>query len=255
MSHKLRLDDLLVARELAPNKSQARALIMAGKILVNGKKVDKAGHACKIDAELELCAAPSAYVSRGGEKLAGALKKFDTLALKGRVAIDIGASTGGFTDCLLQHGVAKVYAIDVGYGQLAWKLRQDPRVHNIERCNFRYLAAGSIDEDFDLVVADLSFISLEKILDPLRAHLHKNTDCVVLIKPQFEVGRNALGSGGVVRDPALRLEAIENVIAAAKVLGYEFMDGVDSSLPGPKGNVEYLAWLRYEVSKSEKPLL
>ena len=161
------------------------------------------------------------------------------------MALDIGASTGGFTDCLLQRGAAKVYALDVGYGQLAWKLRTDPRVINIERTNFRYLEPGYFSEPIELVVADLSFISLDKILGPLKGHLTPGADCVFLIKPQFEVGKGLVGSGGVVRDPQVRAQAIERVIQTAKDLGYQYIDGADSTLPGPKGNVEFLAWLRF----------
>ena len=246
MIEKMRLDDWLVANGLLPNKSQAKSLIMAGKVFVNGQRVDKAGTPTRLDAEVEIMGMPSQYVSRGGYKLAGALDRFSALSLAGRIALDIGASTGGFTDCLLQRGVAKVYALDVGYGQLAWKLRTDERVINIERTNFRYIEPGFFADPIDLVVADLSFISLEKILEPLKGHLGTHADCVLLIKPQFEVGKGQVGSGGVVRDIKVRAEAIERVIETAKGLGYCFVDGADSTLPGPKGNVEYLVWLSYD---------
>ena len=245
MIDKKRLDDWLVEHELAPNKSQARALIMAGEVFVGGKKIDKAGTPIKPDADVTVRGQFNPYVSRGGLKLAGALDRFVDLNIAGRVALDIGASTGGFTDCLLQRGAAKVYALDVGYGQLAWKLRTDPRVINIERTNFRYLEPGYFSEPIELVVADLSFILLDKILGPLKGHLNPGADCVFLIKPQFEVGKGLVGSGGVVRDPQVRAQAIERVIQTAKDLGYQYIDGADSTLPGPKGNVEFLAWLRF----------
>ena len=245
MIEKQRLDDWLVANGLVPTKSQAKSLIMAGKVFVDGKRVDKAGTPTKPDADVQINGMPSQYVSRGGYKLAGALDRFSDLAIEGKIALDIGASTGGFTDCLLQRGAAKVYALDVGYGQLAWKLRTDERVVNIERTNFRYLEAGFFADPIELAVADVSFISLEKILEPLKAHLAHEADCVLLIKPQFEVGKGQVGSGGVVRDTQVRKEAIERVIETAKNMGYQVIDGADSTLPGPKGNVEYLVWLHY----------
>lgn len=246
MIEKIRLDDWLVLHGVFENKSRARSFIMAGKVLVNGKKVDKAGTPTRTDAEVEVIGMPGQYVSRGGYKLEGALKVFSDLSLEGRIGLDIGASTGGFTDCLLQRGVAKVYAVDVGYGQLAWKLREDPRVINIERTNFRYCEKGFFADPIEVVVADLSFISLEKILDPLRAHLAPQADCVMLIKPQFEVGKDQIASGGVVRDQQIREGAIRRVIETAESFGFAFMQGVDSSVPGAKkGNIEYLAWFRY----------
>ena len=249
MIEKIRLDDWLVQNGLLPNKSQAKSLIMAGKVFVDGKRVDKAGTPTKPDADVQISGMPSQYVSRGGYKLAGALDRFSDLKIENRIALDIGASTGGFTDCLLQRGAARVYALDVGYGQLAWKLRTDPRVINIERTNFRYVEPGFFKDTIDLVVADLSFISLDKILDPLRKHLTVNTDCVLLIKPQFEVGKGQVGSGGVVRDPVAREEAIARIIQIASDLGYRLIDGADSTLPGAKGgNIEYLAWMKYIVS-------
>jgi len=245
MTERMRLDDWLVASKMVPTKSQARSIIMAGKVFVNGKRADKAGFFVKPEDAVEIPGEASPYVSRGGVKLSGALDHFAPIVLQDRVALDIGASTGGFTDCLLQRGVKRVYALDVGYGQLAWKLRTDARVVNIERTNFRYLAQGFFPEPIEVAVADLSFISLEKILPSLRLHLAEVADCVFLIKPQFEVGREGVGAGGVVRDPLLRLQAIERVIASACDMGFDYVDGVDSSLPGPKGNVEFLAWFRF----------
>lgn len=247
MASKMRLDDWLVAKRLMPNKSQAKSMIMAGKVWVNGRRSDKAGTPTRADAEVEVVGETSQYVSRGGHKLAGALDRFKALQVKGRIALDIGASTGGFTDCLLQRGVTKVYALDVGYGQLAWKLRSDERVINIERSNFRHVKAGFFDDPIELAVADLSFISLEKILEPLKAHLASRADAVLLIKPQFEVGKGQVGSGGVVRDQVLRTKVIERVIETAQSLGYRFVEGADSTLAGPKGNLEYLAWLQWDA--------
>jgi len=250
MIEKIRLDDWLVNHGIIENKSQARSMIMAGKVIVNGKKVDKAGTPTRLDAEVEVIGLPGKYVSRGGFKLEGALNRFTELKLEGKIGLDIGASTGGFTDCLLQRGVARVYAVDVGYGQLAWKLREDPRVVNIERTNFRYCEPGFFADPIEIVVADLSFISLEKILEPLKAHLAPQADCVMLIKPQFEVGKDQIGSGGVVRDKQIRTQAIERVIETAKSFGFELIDGADSTLPGAKkGNIEYLAWLHWDASK------
>jgi 23S rRNA (cytidine1920-2'-O)/16S rRNA (cytidine1409-2'-O)-methyltransferase len=250
MIEKIRLDDWLVEHGFFENKSRARAFIMAGKVLVNGKKVDKAGTPTRLDAEVEVIGIPGKYVSRGGYKLEGALNAFPELKLEGKIGLDIGASTGGFTDCLLQRGVAKVYAVDVGYGQLAWKLREDPRVVNIERTNFRYCEKGFFVDPIEIVVADLSFISLEKILEPLKAHLAPLADCVMLIKPQFEVGKDQIASGGVVRDKQIRENAILRVIETAKSFGFEFVKGIDSSVPGAKkGNIEYLAWLRWDAQK------
>ena len=251
MVEKFRLDDLMVEIGLVPTRSQAKSYIMAGKVFVDDKRVDKAGTQVKKDAHIELKGADSQYVSRGGYKLAGALDRFKELKIEGKIALDIGASTGGFTDCLLQRGAQKVYALDVGYGQLAWKLRTDPRVVNIERTNFRYIEPGFFADPIELAVADVSFISLDKMLEPLKGHLAQEADCVLLIKPQFEVGKDQVGSGGVVRDPKARAEAIERIIELAKSIGYTVVDGADSTLAGAKGgNIEYLAWLHYSKVNS-----
>lgn len=251
-----RLDVRLVELGLAENRSRARALIMAGCVLVDDRPVTKAGTAVAAEAAIRLKGGePLKYVSRGGLKLETALRHFIPagLAVEQRVAIDVGASTGGFTDCLLQHGAARVFAVDVGYGQLAWKLRQDPRVVVLERTNIRNLSAPTLlaacqDDDAtlpDLAVADVSFISLEKILEPTLALLLRPADLVVLIKPQFEVGKGNVGHGGVVRDAALREQAIEQVLTSATRLGLEVAAHVDSETPGAKkGNIEHLAWLR-----------
>lgn len=229
---------------MVDSRSRARALIMAGEVLVDDHPATKAGTPTPEDAEVRLRSELQRFVSRGGVKLDGALTTFE-LDVEGRVAIDVGASTGGFTDCLLQRGAAKVFAVDVGYGQLAWKLRSDARVVGIERCNIRYLELEQLGQPCDLAVADVSFISLSKILAPLSRLLVGGADCVLLVKPQFEVGKGNVGHGGVVRDEALRISAIEDVRQSAEALGYTFLRGVDSTLAGPKGNLEHLIWLKW----------
>jgi 23S rRNA (cytidine1920-2'-O)/16S rRNA (cytidine1409-2'-O)-methyltransferase len=238
-----RLDVRLVALGLAPSRERAQSLIMAGQVLVDGARVDKPGEKPRPEAVLTLTGDPNPYVSRGGLKLDGALTRFG-LGVAAKVALDVGASTGGFTDCLLQRGAAKVYAVDVGYGQLAWKLRQDPRVINLERTNIRGLGADQIPDPLDLAVADCSFISLTKVLPHVLPLLRPGADLVVLVKPQFEVGKDRVGKGGVVRDEALRQEAIADVRRACEALGCTVLGGADSELAGPKGNLEHLLWLR-----------
>jgi 23S rRNA (cytidine1920-2'-O)/16S rRNA (cytidine1409-2'-O)-methyltransferase len=238
----VRLDLLLVERGLAPSRERARRLIMAGAVLVDDRPVTKAGADVADDAAVRLRTADSPYVSRGGEKLAGALAVFP-VDPRGRVALDVGASTGGFTDCLLQRGAARVYAVDVGYGQLAWTLRQDPRVAVRERTNARALAPGTLPEVPDLAVIDVSFIALAKVLSAVTAVLAPAADVVALVKPQFEVGRGRVGKGGVVRDPALRAEAVAGVRTAAAALGWSIRGEAESVLPGPKGNREVFLWL------------
>jgi 23S rRNA (cytidine1920-2'-O)/16S rRNA (cytidine1409-2'-O)-methyltransferase len=248
---KERLDKLLVARGLCETRSRAQALIVAGKVVVGDHAESKPGTAVPIDAPLRIKGEDHGFVSRGGLKLQGALEVFGReraggeagLEVRGRVAMDVGASTGGFTDCLLKGGVAKVYAIDVGYGQLAWRLAQDPRVINIERQNIRTLALEAIPEAIELVVIDCSFISLTKVLPALPPFLAPAADVVALIKPQFEVGREAVGKGGIVRDPAARRRAQEIVEAAARELGFVVREVCDSPIRGQKGNLELLIWL------------
>lgn len=240
---KKRLDILLVERELAASRSQARALVMAGQVLVDGQRVDKAGTALAEDAVIELRGDLNPYVSRGGLKLRGALDAFN-YAAQDKVVIDVGASTGGFTDCVLQAGARRVYAVDVGYGQLAWKLRQDPRVEVIERTNIRHMPADRLPELCDLAVIDCSFISLELVLPNTLTFLGPEADVIALIKPQFEVGRGNIGKGGVVRDEQLRQEVIASIEAFAHTLGMVRIDSVDSSIHGPAGNVEHLIWLK-----------
>lgn len=238
---KERLDLLLVERGLAESRAKAQALVLAGQVVVNDQRVDKPGAQVPEDAELRLKGEVLPYVSRGGLKLKGALAHFG-LKVAGLRCADIGASTGGFTDCLLQEGAAFVHAIDVGYGQLHERLRTDPRVRSRERVNARYLTAEDLPEAVDFMVADLSFISLRQVLPALAPFLAPGGALVALVKPQFEVGRERVGKGGVVRDDAARQEAIEAVSAAARALGLEPRGVVDSSLPGPAGNREALLW-------------
>lgn len=234
----VRLDLLLVERGLAESRSLAQRLIRAGEVLVDGQLADKPGADVAEDADISLKAKPR-FVSRGGEKLAAALAQFP-VDVAGKVAADIGASTGGFTDCLLQHGAAKVYAIDVGYGQLAWELRQDARVVVMERVNARYLAA--LPEPVDVIVSDVSFISLRIVYATAVSWLKPGGTVVSLIKPQFEAGREHVGKGGVVRDPAVHRRVLETVTAEMAALGLGLRGLMVSPLRGPAGNVEFLGW-------------
>ena len=240
---RARLDVLLVERGLAPSTTRAQARILAGHAFVDGQRVDKAGTAIKRSATIELRGDENPFVSRGGIKLEHALRTFG-YDVTDRVVIDVGASTGGFTDCVLQRGARRVYAVDVGYGQLAWRLRHDERVVNMERTNVRHLAHDDIPEPCDLAVVDCSFISLHKVLPGALQFLPEGADVIALIKPQFEAQREAIGRGGVVRDEEARAQAIEDAIAQAHKLGLTLVQGADSTLAGPAGNVEYLAWFR-----------
>lgn len=242
MAERRRLDVLVVERGLAPNRERARRLIMAGDVLVDDRPVTKAGQQVDAAAALRVRSAPAPYVSRGGEKLAGALAAFG-LDVRGRQALDVGASTGGFTDCLLRHGAARVIALDVGYGQLAWSLRQDARVVVVERANVRALEPQALPFVPDLATIDVSFISLALVLPAVARVVAPGADVLAMVKPQFEVGRERVGSGGVVRDPALRAEAVAGVRAAAEGCGYAVRGEADSVLPGPKGNRETFLWL------------
>lgn len=237
---KERLDLLLAERGLAPSRSRARAMIMAGEVLVDGQRVDKAGARVATSSTLELKEKPR-YVSRGGDKLAAAVVAFP-LGIAGSVCADVGASTGGFTDCLLQHGAARVYAIDVGYGQLDWTLRQDARVVVMERCNARQIS--TLPEPLDVVVIDVSFVSLRLILPVVRNWLKTPANVVALIKPQFEAGRRSVGKGGVVRDPQVHRQVLLQVLAAAREVGFCVAGLLRSPLLGPAGNVEFLCWLK-----------
>ncbi|SNB46096.1 TlyA family RNA methyltransferase [Geobacter sp. DSM 9736] len=240
---KQRLDKVLVDRGLVQSRERARALIMAGLVVVNDHRAEKAGAAVAPDADIRIKGEILPYVSRGGLKLEKALNDF-RLDVTGRTVIDVGASTGGFTDCLLQRGAGKVYAVDVGYGQLAWKLRQDQRVVNLEKTNIRYLTPDRLHELPDMAVVDASFISLNKILPALLPLIGGEGCIVALIKPQFEVGRGEVGKGGVVRDSAQHRRVIEEVRELAVELGLEVKGVVESPILGPKGNREFLIWLQ-----------
>lgn len=241
---KVRLDKLLVDRGLADTRTRAQALILAGEVVVGDHAVSKPGTQVDAEAPLRLKGGVvNPYVSRGGLKLRAALDAFP-IVVTDAVCLDVGASTGGFTDCLLQAGAARVYALDVGYGQLAWKLANDPRVVVMDRQNIRKLAPEQIPEPIDLAVADCSFVSLTKVLPHLPALLRASADVVALVKPQFEVGRERVGKGGVVRDDEARNAALTSVEAAARELGFEVRDHVESPIAGREGNREWLLWLR-----------
>jgi 23S rRNA (cytidine1920-2'-O)/16S rRNA (cytidine1409-2'-O)-methyltransferase len=238
---KIRLDRLLVERGLVESRERGHALILAGQVLVQGQKQDKAGALVPEDAELRILGEVLPYVSRGGLKLEGALQGFK-IPVEGKTALDVGASTGGFTDCLLQHGANKVYAVDVGYGQLAWKIRQDPRVIVIERVNIRDIASSLIPELIDIVVIDVSFISLEKVIPSILKFLKPGSEIIALIKPQFEVGREQVGKGGIVRDEAARSAAVDRVTEFIRGSGFEVKDVIPSPITGQDGNVEFLMY-------------
>ena len=249
MMERERLDVLLVARGLAESRSLAQRLIGAGEVLVDGRVVDKPGAQVPMTATLTLAARPR-FVSRGGEKLDAALERF-AIPVAGRVAADIGASTGGFTDCLLQRGALRVYALDVGYGQLAWALRQDPRVVVLERTNARYVTA--LPERVDLIVSDVSFISVRLIYPTAVRWLREGGEIVSLIKPQFEAGRAQVGKGGVVRDPAVHRQVLVEVCAALAELGLGLRGLMVSPLLGPAGNLEFLGWWQPGVAGDDVP--
>jgi len=242
MADKKRLDVLLFERGMAESRQRAQAMIMAGQVLVDGKRVDKAGVALKEDVELTMKGQTLAYVSRGGLKLEKAIDCFG-LDLRQVCAIDAGASTGGFTDCMLQRGASKVYAVDVGYGQLAWSLRSDPRVVCMERTNVRYLSKEAIPEPLDFGTIDVSFISLKLILPAIYPLLKETGLVVALVKPQFEAGKEKVGKKGVVRDPAVHLEVLEQFLQHAAESQFFVKDITYSPVRGPEGNIEYLALL------------
>lgn len=247
---KTRVDVLLVERGLAPTRARAQAVVLAGKVFSGERRVEKAGDRLAADAALEVRGDELPFVSRGGLKLAGALDVFglDPARL---VAADFGASTGGFSDCLLQRGASRVYAIDVGYGQLHPKLRSDARVVVMERVNARHLETSGLPEAIDLVVIDASFISLAKLLPAAKALLRPEGEVVAMVKPQFEVGRDRLGKNGVVRDEQARLDAIDGVSRAAVELGFVEVDRADAVIKGPKGNHEAFLRLRLALTPSE----
>ncbi|RKG83859.1 TlyA family RNA methyltransferase [Corallococcus terminator] len=236
---KERLDVLVMERGLAESRTKAQALILAGQVVVGDQRVDKPGALVLVESELRLKGEVLPYVSRGGLKLKGAMDRFG-LDVTGRVGADIGASTGGFTDCLLQHGAVRVHAIDVGYGQLHEKLRKDPRVRSRERVNARYLTEEDLPEKVGVVVIDVSFISLTQVLPSVLTFLSPGGLLVALVKPQFEVGPDRVGKGGVVRDPVARQDAIDTVTAFVREQGLTVRGLMDSPVPGPAGNVEAL---------------
>ena len=242
MSSKTRLDVLLVERGLQETRQKAQATIMSGLVFVNNQKVDKVGTPVPNDAEIEVRGSALKYVSRGGLKLEKAMNTF-SLKLDGCICGDIGASTGGFTDCMLQNGAKKVYAVDVGYGQLDWKLRNDPRVVCMERTNARYLSHEQIPDELDFASIDVSFISLKLILPAVRAVLKCGGHVACLVKPQFEAGREKVGKKGVVRDPNVHLEVLEHFLINAKESGFTVLDMTYSPIRGPEGNIEYLGYL------------
>ena len=239
---KERLDVLLVSRGLAPSREKAKTMIMEGNVFVNNNREDKAGSTFADDCKIEIHGNTLKYVSRGGLKLEKAMTHFG-ITLDGKVCMDIGASTGGFTDCMLQNGASKVYSVDVGYGQFAWKLRQDPRVVCMEKTNIRYVTPEDIDDALDFASVDVSFISLTKVLGPARALLKDNGQMVCLIKPQFEAGREKVGKKGVVRDKAVHEEVINKVIDFALEIGFSVHNLEYSPIKGPEGNIEYLVYI------------
>jgi 23S rRNA (cytidine1920-2'-O)/16S rRNA (cytidine1409-2'-O)-methyltransferase len=239
---KQRLDSYLTQQGFFENRTRAQAAIMAGQILVNEQKIDKPGTPVPEGAQIRILGEKMPYVSRGGFKLAKALEIFP-ISVAGKVMADIGASTGGFTDCALQNGAAKVYALDVGYGQLAWKLRNDSRVVNMERTNVRFVTASSLPEQVEAATIDVAFISLDKVLPAVKKILRPEAFVIALVKPQFEAGRENIGKKGVVREAAVHQEVINKVIAMARAEGFK-ASGLDfSPIKGPEGNIEYLLYL------------
>ena len=248
MGNKIRLDVLLAQRELAASREAARRMVMAGEVRVDGEIRDKPGMRVSPDARLDIKQAPR-FVSRGGEKLAAALDAFG-VDVTGRICADVGASTGGFTDCLLQHRAERVYAIDVGYGQLDYRLRSDPRVVVLERTNARYVEA--LDEPVSLISVDVSFISLRLLLPVFHGWITGEADLLLLVKPQFEAGKGQVGKGGVVRDEETHRRVLGDVLSAAQAEQYSVRGVMPSPLKGPAGNIEFLAWLAAGV-RSDSP--
>lgn len=239
---KVRLDTLLCDKGLCESRTKAQAIIMEGLVFIAGQRVDKPGTAVSPDADIEIRGKLCPYVSRGGLKLEKALEFFGVKP-EGYVCSDSGASTGGFTDCLLQKGAKKVYAIDVGYGQLAWSIRNDPRVVVMERTNIRYVTPDMIDDQLDLSVIDVSFISLSIVLPAIKNLLKTDGQVLCLIKPQFEAGKDKVGKKGVVRDPATHLEVLQNFLSLADSLGFQVLNLTFSPVKGPEGNIEFLGHL------------
>lgn len=249
MAKKTRLDVAVFERGFAPSREKAKAIIMAGQVFVNNQKVDKAGFELKEDDKLEVRGNTLKYVSRGGLKLEKAMKEFP-ITLNGKICMDVGASTGGFTDCMLQNGAVKVYSIDVGYGQLAWKLRCDERVINLERTNFRYCTRNEVPDEIDFSSVDVSFISLKHILPVLNTLLKADGEAVCLIKPQFEAGKEFVGKKGVVRDINVHIDVVEKVVNLATENGFGVCGLAFSPIKGPEGNIEYLIYLKKSENAS-----
>jgi 23S rRNA (cytidine1920-2'-O)/16S rRNA (cytidine1409-2'-O)-methyltransferase len=241
-SKKERLDILLVEKGFFPSREKAKGAIMAGEVLVEGERVDKSGQRIKVESNISVTEKETAFVSRGGEKLEKAIKKFDIL-IKGKRVIDVGASTGGFTDCLLKYGAEKVYCIDVGYGQLAWKLQKDSRVVVIDRTNIRYLTADKFDDLFEIAAIDVSFISLDKVLPAVYNLIKEKGEVVALIKPQFEAGREFIQKGGLVKKAEVHQMVIERVGDKAQEMGFSIQGLTFSPLKKTSGNIEYLIYL------------
>ena len=239
---KTRLDVLMVERGLAESREKAKAIIMSGNVFVEDQREDKAGTTFPEDVKIEVRGHVMPYVSRGGLKLEKAIKNFD-VSVEGKVCTDVGSSTGGFTDCMLQNGAVKVFAIDVGRGQLDWKLRQDPRVVCMEKTNIRYVTPEDIGEPVDFSSIDVSFISLTKVLGPIRDYLTEDGEIVALIKPQFEAGREKVGKKGVVREKSTHHEVIEKVTSYAASIGFDILEIEFSPIKGPEGNIEYLLYI------------
>lgn len=253
MAKKERLDVLVVTRGLCETREKAQKYIMAGMVLVNDQKIDKAGTKVAVDSELRLVGEPLPYASRGGFKLAEAFESFP-ISMEDAVVVDLGASTGGFVDCALQHGAKRVYAVDVGYGQLAWKLRTDERVVNMEKTNARFLTPEDFPELMDWMTTDVAFISLTKILPAAYGILKENGSGVALIKPQFEAGRDKVGKNGVVRDPAVHEEVIRSILDFNEALGFKTLGLVHSPIQGPQGNIEYLYWFTKAADAVSVPI-
>jgi 23S rRNA (cytidine1920-2'-O)/16S rRNA (cytidine1409-2'-O)-methyltransferase len=250
MARKERIDKLLCEHKGIQSRERAKTLVMEGRVIVDGHVVDKPGTNVEVTAQIEIRGEELPYVSRGGKKLEGGLDAFG-IDPQGMVVMDVGASTGGFTDCVLQRGATKVYAVDVGYGQLAWKLQGDPRVVNLERRNVRYLKPEDVGEEIDLILIDTSFISVEKFLSHLLHFLKRGGAILSLIKPQFEVGRGQVGKGGVVRDAGLHQQVIKRITEFSKALGLNVLGVSESPLLGPKGNREFFIYLRKEDESTE----
>lgn len=249
---KERLDVLLVNRNLAESREKAKAIIMSGNVFVDGQREDKAGSTFPDNVRIEVKKNPLKYVSRGGLKLEKAMHQFG-LELKGKICMDVGSSTGGFTDCMLQNGAVKVYAVDVGTNQLAWRLRQDERVISMEKTNIRYLTPDQINESISFASIDVSFISLTKVLLPVKELLITGGETVCLIKPQFEAGRDKVGKKGVVRDRKVHMEVIDLVVSYARTIGFDCIGLEYSPIKGPEGNIEYLLYLRKTLYKESTP--